>query len=79
MTSALELRRVSKVYGSGPTEVNALTAVDLAVERGELVADVPVQRAAASTSRSGAGIRRSTRPGRSSCPPPHCSRSPSSR
>jgi len=38
MTSALELRRVSKVYGSGPTEVNALTEVDLAVERGELVA-----------------------------------------
>jgi putative ABC transport system ATP-binding protein len=38
MTLALELRRVSKVYGSGPTEVHALSAVDLAVERGELVA-----------------------------------------
>jgi putative ABC transport system ATP-binding protein len=38
MTSALELRRVSKVYGSGPSEVNALSEVDLAVERGELVA-----------------------------------------
>ena len=38
MTSALELRRVSKVYGSGPTEVHALREVDLAVERGELVA-----------------------------------------
>jgi putative ABC transport system ATP-binding protein len=38
MTPALELRRVSKVYGSGPTEVHALTDVDLAVERGELVA-----------------------------------------
>jgi putative ABC transport system ATP-binding protein len=38
MTSALELRGVSKVYGSGPTEVNALHDVDLAVERGELVA-----------------------------------------
>ena len=38
MTSALELRRVSKVYGSGPTEVRALRAVDLSVERGELVA-----------------------------------------
>ncbi len=38
MTSALELRRVSKVYGSGPTEVHALRDVDLAVERGELVA-----------------------------------------
>jgi putative ABC transport system ATP-binding protein len=38
MTSALELRQVSKVYGSGPTEVHALRDVDLAVERGELVA-----------------------------------------
>jgi putative ABC transport system ATP-binding protein len=38
MTSALEMRRVSKVYGSGPTEVHALCDVDLAVERGELVA-----------------------------------------
>ena len=38
MTSALELRQVSKVYGAGPTEVHALRDVDLAVERGELVA-----------------------------------------
>ena len=38
MTSALELRHVSKVYGSGPTEVHALRNVDLSVERGELVA-----------------------------------------
>jgi putative ABC transport system ATP-binding protein len=38
MTSALELRRVSKVYGSGPSEVHALSDVDLAVEGGELVA-----------------------------------------
>jgi putative ABC transport system ATP-binding protein len=38
MTSALELRQVSKVYGSGPTEVRALHNVDLSVERGELVA-----------------------------------------
>ena len=38
MTSALELRHVSKVYGSGPTEVHALRDVDLSVERGELVA-----------------------------------------
>jgi putative ABC transport system ATP-binding protein len=38
MTSALELRRVSKVYGSGASEVHALGEVDLAVERGELVA-----------------------------------------
>ena len=38
MTSALELRQVTKVYGSGPTEVRALREVDLAVERGELVA-----------------------------------------
>jgi putative ABC transport system ATP-binding protein len=38
MTRALELRQVSKVYGSGPTEVRALCDVDLSVERGELVA-----------------------------------------
>jgi putative ABC transport system ATP-binding protein len=38
MTSALELRQVSKIYGSGPSEVQALTMVDLSVERGELVA-----------------------------------------
>jgi putative ABC transport system ATP-binding protein len=38
MTSPLELRQVSKVYGSGPTEVHALSEVDLLVERGELVA-----------------------------------------
>ena len=38
MTSALELRAVSKIYGSGPTEVHALCDVDLAVEPGELVA-----------------------------------------
>jgi putative ABC transport system ATP-binding protein len=38
MTSALELHQVSKVYSSGPSEVHALTEVDLSVERGELVA-----------------------------------------
>jgi putative ABC transport system ATP-binding protein len=38
MSSALELRQVSKVYGAGPTEVRALCDVDLSVERGELVA-----------------------------------------
>jgi putative ABC transport system ATP-binding protein len=38
MTSVLELHRVSKIYGSGPSEVHALSDVDLAVERGELVA-----------------------------------------
>jgi putative ABC transport system ATP-binding protein len=38
MTLALELRQVSKIYGSGPSEVHALRAVDLSVERGELVA-----------------------------------------
>ena len=38
MTPALELHEVSKVYGSGPDEVHALSAVDLSVERGELVA-----------------------------------------
>ena len=38
MTSALELRQVSKIYGSGPAEVHALREVDLSVEAGELVA-----------------------------------------
>jgi putative ABC transport system ATP-binding protein len=38
MTSALELRQVSKVYGAGPTEVHALSEIELTVERGELVA-----------------------------------------
>jgi putative ABC transport system ATP-binding protein len=38
MTSALELRQVSKIYGSGPTEVHALVDVDLMVDPGELVA-----------------------------------------
>jgi putative ABC transport system ATP-binding protein len=38
VTAALELRHVSKVYGSGATEVHALIQVDLTVERGELVA-----------------------------------------
>jgi putative ABC transport system ATP-binding protein len=38
MSTAIELRHVSKVYGSGPSEVHALIDVDLAVERGELVA-----------------------------------------
>jgi putative ABC transport system ATP-binding protein len=38
MTYALELRQVSKVYGSGPSEVQALSRVDLSVERDELVA-----------------------------------------
>jgi putative ABC transport system ATP-binding protein len=38
MTSALELRHVFKIYGSGASEVHALTDVDLSVERGELVA-----------------------------------------
>ena len=36
--SALELRQVSKIYGSGASEVHALTHVDLTVERDELVA-----------------------------------------
>ena len=36
--SALELRSVSKSYGFGPTEVQALDNVDLSVERGEMVA-----------------------------------------
>src|SRR6266700_1525827 len=38
MTATLELRHVSKVYGSGPTEVHALHEITLSVERGQLVA-----------------------------------------
>jgi putative ABC transport system ATP-binding protein len=38
MTALLQLRRVSKVYGEGPTEVYALWEVDLSVQDGELVA-----------------------------------------
>ena len=37
-TSVLHLRGVSKVYGAGPTEVHALSDVDLTVAPGELVA-----------------------------------------
>jgi putative ABC transport system ATP-binding protein len=36
--SFLELRRVSKSYGEGATEVHALSDIDLSVERGSLVA-----------------------------------------
>ncbi len=36
--SFLELRRVSKSYGAGLTEVHAVQDVDLAVERGSLIA-----------------------------------------
>ena len=38
MSAALELRGVSKAYGQGPTLVEALRDVDLAVHAGELVA-----------------------------------------
>jgi putative ABC transport system ATP-binding protein len=38
MTTVLELRQVSMVYGSGPGEVHALREVDLSVDGGELVA-----------------------------------------
>jgi putative ABC transport system ATP-binding protein len=38
MTAELEMRRVSKVFGSGPTEVHALREVDVRVDAGELVA-----------------------------------------
>jgi putative ABC transport system ATP-binding protein len=38
MTAMLELRQVSKSYGEGPTLVEALRQVDLAVDAGELVA-----------------------------------------
>jgi len=37
-TGALEMHKVSKVYGEGPTQVRALWEVNLSVERGELVA-----------------------------------------
>ncbi len=38
MTAAVELRQVSKVYGSGASEVHALRDVNLSVSEGELVA-----------------------------------------
>ena len=38
MTSVIELRGVSKVYGSGAAEVHALRDIDLTVGTGELVA-----------------------------------------
>lgn len=38
MTAMLELRSVSKIYGFGPTQVRALEDVDLAVDRGEMIA-----------------------------------------
>src|ERR1700678_166307 len=36
--SMLELRQVSKSYGEGANEVDAITDIELAVERGSLVA-----------------------------------------
>ncbi len=36
--SMLELRHVSKIYGEGTTEVDAISDIDLTVERGSLVA-----------------------------------------
>jgi putative ABC transport system ATP-binding protein len=38
MTPVLQVRRAARVHGSGPTEVAALSAVDLDVGAGELVA-----------------------------------------
>jgi putative ABC transport system ATP-binding protein len=38
VTAMLEMRQVSKVYGSGAAEVHALREVDLSVRAGELVA-----------------------------------------
>ena len=36
--SFLELRDVSKAYGTGPAEVQALENIDVSVDRGALVA-----------------------------------------
>ena len=36
--SVLEMREITKVYGSPPNEVHALTGVDLSVDAGHLVA-----------------------------------------
>jgi putative ABC transport system ATP-binding protein len=38
MTAAVELRDVWKTYGSGPSQVDALRAIDLSVDGGKLVA-----------------------------------------
>jgi len=38
MTPVLQLHDVSKVYGSGPAEVQALTGVNLSVRAGEMIA-----------------------------------------
>ncbi|MFD3933106.1 ABC transporter ATP-binding protein [Streptomyces sp. NPDC058614] len=38
MSPVLELRDITKVYGSGPAQVHALTGVDLTVRAGEMVA-----------------------------------------
>lgn len=38
MTGMLEMRQVSKIHGSGATEVHALKEVNLTVNRGEMVA-----------------------------------------
>ena len=38
MTAVLSFTSVSKIYGSGPTEVRALLDIDLTVDEGELVA-----------------------------------------
>lgn len=38
MTPVLQFRTVSRVHGSGPTEVHALRTVDLEIQEGEMVA-----------------------------------------
>jgi putative ABC transport system permease protein len=50
MTAVLELREVSKVYGTGAAEVHALRGVSLSVGGGELVADLRTLTAAGATS-----------------------------
>ena len=38
MSTVLELKAVTKVYGSGPSQVRALAGVDLALKAGEMIA-----------------------------------------
>src|SRR5271156_1999266 len=61
--SMLELRNVSKVYGEGTTEVDAISNIDLAVERGSLVAIMGPSGSGKSTLLTIAGTLESPPPG----------------